>query len=444
MRLLLLALGVGCCLCTLGQPARAAEEANRAFPLGVYWPWERVMGNAERLKMDKWAYVDNRLADMQAQHVDSVWVVNLNIADLGPLAERLAARKMTLIPALSELHYNIEWRRNNWEYLEKESRRALAAAGESPAVIAWALCDEPRKDIVAEMELFRQKFVGWGAKQPGITVTMWPDSPTYARETKFDHVCTDIYPFFADGNPNGPNPAEVSKRWYRQQVQNTVQAAKDAGKVPWVMPQAFCDVWGPWKYDAKGDMVILPGGVMHWRPPTAAESRWQIWSAVAAGVQGFYIYVYEPAVKDNADQPPYKGETFPASLIEKAERPLHATGGLVRPDGSTTPQYDAMAEAYATVGKLSPKLRGCVPVDMWPVQAPLPAWVGLLRNEAQKRTYLTIVNDDCTAAHDFPLSGSLLPLRNLASGKVLRPDSKGRITISLRAGEGTVLEQLKQ
>ena len=210
------------------------------------------------------------------------------------------------------------------------------------------------------------------------------------------------------------------------------------------MPQCLVEIWGPWKYDAKGDMVILPGGVMHWRPPTVGESRWQIWSALAAGVQGFYIYVYEPAVKDNSDQPPYKGDTFPASLVEKTERPLHATGGLVRPDGSATPEYDAMGEAYATVAKLIPKLNGCVPVDMWPMQAPAPAWLGLLRNEATQRTFLTVVNDDCTAAHEFPLSGTFLSMRDLVTGKLLKPDSKGRIMAKLEAGEGTVLEQVKE
>ncbi len=420
-------------------PLAALHAAEQPFPLGVYWPWERVCGNAKRLQMDKWAYVDSRLKDMQVHHVDSVWVVNLSIADLGPLAEKLAARKMTLVPALSELHYNIDWRRNNWSYLEKESKRALQAAGESPAVIAWALCDEPRKGIVAEMEMFRQKFTDWGAKQPGVVVTMWPDSPTYARETKFPYLCTDIYPFFSDGNPNGPNPAAVSKGWYRRQVQMTVTSAQDHARVPWVMPQAFCDVWGPWKYDARGDMVILPGGVLHWRPPTIGETRWQIWSAVAAGVQGFFWYVYEPPVKDNSDKAPYKGKTFPTNLLAKAECALHATGGLVRPDGSATPEYEAAAEAYVAVAKLLPMLKGCVPMDKGQIQLSAPGWVGLLRNEALKKTLVAIVNDDCDKARELLLSGSYPKLRDLRTNQLLSSQD-GKFKLHLAAGSGTLLE----
>ncbi|MHB8996459.1 MAG: hypothetical protein ACYC63_14540 [Armatimonadota bacterium] len=423
-------------LLTLSGCAMAADSD---FPLGVYWPWERVCANAQRLNMDKWAYVDSRLDDMQAHHMDSVWVVNLNIADLGPLAKKLEARKMTLVPALGELHYNIEWRRNNWEYLEKESKRALQAAGESPAVIAWALCDEPRKNIVGEMEQFRQKFIEWGAKQRPVTVTMWPDSPTYARETKFPFVCTDIYPFFADGNPNGPNPANVSKRWYRTQVEMTAREAKETGKTPWIMPQAFCDVWGTWKYDAKGDMVILPGGVLHWRAPTAAETRWQVWAAVGAGAQGIYWYVYEPCVKDNADKPAYTGAAFPATLVEKQERALHATGGLVRRDGSATPQYEAAAEAHEAVAKLLPLLKGCVPVDIWPVQVSAPGWVGMLQNPASKRTFVAVVNDDCEKAQELTLTTANPKLRDLRTRKLLKVQD-GKAVVRLEAGEGTLLE----
>ena len=106
-----------------GPPSLAGS-----FPLGVYWPWERLCGHAERLQMDKWQLVDQRLEDMRAHSVDTIWVVNLNIPDLGRLAEKCAARQMRLIPGLSELHYNIEWRRNNWTYLEQQSKLALAAS----------------------------------------------------------------------------------------------------------------------------------------------------------------------------------------------------------------------------------------------------------------------------------------------------------------------------
>lgn len=422
----------------LGAVGCAAEVVN-PFPLGVYWPWERLCGHAQRLNMDKWDLVDQRLEDMQAHSVDTVWVVNLNIKDLGPLAERCAARGMRLIPALAELHYNVEWRRNNWEYLEKQSKAALEAAGESPAVIAWALCDEPRKDIVAEMEQFRLRFAEWGAKQPGIVVTMWPDTPTYARETGFPFPCTDVYPFFSDKNPNGPNPARVSRNWYRTQVANTIKAAHENQKTPWIMPQMFADIWGPWKYDEKGDMTILPGGVLHWRAPTVGETRWQIWSALGLGAQAVIFYVHEPPVKDNADKPPYTGTTFPESMKATQETDLHQSGGLIHPDGSATAQYDAMGETFAEVRKLLPMLHGAKPLDIWPVQVSAPGWLGVL-SAPDKSTLVVVVNDDTDNARELTLTGSVNGLTDLRTGLELKPEADGTIKLTLEAGDGTVLQ----
>ena len=113
---------------------QAAEPPGLAgsFPLGVYWPWERTAGLAKRNGLEKWAFVERCLDNLKRQGFDAVWAVNLGIPDLPGLAQRMAAREMKLVPALGELHYNIAWRRNNWTYLEKESKRAIEAAGEFP------------------------------------------------------------------------------------------------------------------------------------------------------------------------------------------------------------------------------------------------------------------------------------------------------------------------
>ena len=429
----IIALVVCCC-----AVARADETVANPFPLGVDWPWERLCGHAERLGVDKWELVDQRLDDMQAHNVDTVWIMNMNVNDVGILAERFEKRNMRLIPAMDTLHYNIDWRRNNWEYLEQHSRAALAAAGDSPAILAWVLCDEPRKYIVDEMEQFRLKFAEWGARQPAIVVTMWHDSPTYARESGFPFLCTDLYPFFADNNPNGPNPGHVSQAWYRREVQNTVRNAHENGRIPWIMPQMFADIWGPWKYDEKGDMTILPGGVLHWRAPTVGETRWQIWAALGL-VQGLLFYVHEPPVKDNADTPPYSGPAFPESLRAAEEQALHMSGGLIRPDGTPTEQYDAMGEAYAEVRKLLPVLRGAKPVDIWPVQAQAPGWIGVLQAE-DDTMLLAVVNDDTAAAQTIRLTGVDKPLVDLRTGAALTPDADKAVEVHLAAGDGTILQ----
>ena len=114
---------------------RAADTPSLvgSFPLGVYWPWERTEGLAQRNGLEKWAFVERCLDDLKVHGFDAVWAVNLGIPDLPGLAQRMAARNMKLVPALGELHYNLDWRRSNWAYLEKERRYGSGADTENNA-----------------------------------------------------------------------------------------------------------------------------------------------------------------------------------------------------------------------------------------------------------------------------------------------------------------------
>jgi hypothetical protein len=424
---------------------RAADATNLAniFPFGVYWPWERTEGLAKRNGLEKWVFVERCLDDLKRHGFDAVWAVNLGIPDLPGLAQRMATRGMRLVPGLAELHYNVDWRRNNWAYLEKESTRAFEAAGDCPAILAWALCDEPGRDIVGEMETFRRKFVAWGAKQPAVVVTMWPDSPVYAQEAGFGTVCTDVYPFFSAGNPNGPNAPAVSRAWYRRHAKIAADAAKKAGRTPWIMPQCFVEIWGPWKYDDRLEAVMLPGAILHWRQPSVGEVRWQVWSAVGTGVRGFFWYVYLSAPTDQPEAKPYAGPAFPPTLAVKVATPVHAPGGLLRPDGSATPGYLAVAEAFAALRPVLPLLKGAVPAGSPLGEVSPPGWTGGLSNPELKRAFAAVVNDDTD--HEQMLKVRLLKpseVRDLRTGQVLQRAADNTVTVKLGPGDGTLLESV--
>jgi hypothetical protein len=441
MPLVLVFLLAGC-----AGAAVAPDEAalGQSFPLGVYWPWERACGLAERNKVEKWAWVERCLDDMKAHHLNAIWVVNLGIPDLRPLADRCAARGIGLVPALGELHYSLEWRRNNWTYLEQESKRALAAAGDSPAILAWALCDEPGGAIVAEMETFRRKFHEWGAKQPTVVVTMWPDSPTYAEQAGFGAVCTDVYPFFSAGNPNGPNTPASSRAWYQRHVGITAQAALKSGQTPWIMPQCFVDVWGPWVYTPEGNVRALPGAIVHWRQPTPSEVRWQIWTALAAGTRGLFFYVMDPPPTDNANVKPYEGEAFPPELRLKEEVVIPGTGGIIKPDGASTPEYEVIAETYAAVEKLVPLLTGARPSTAALGALDGPGALGTLRNDDLNRTIGVVVNDDPDAAQALKIwLAKPREVRNLLTGETLKRAADNTVTITLGPGDGAVIEYVQ-
>ena len=438
----MLSLLVISCLCLSGGLGGAPGEPNlrEAFPLGVYWPWERTGPLAERNGLDKWDFVARELNQLRADGVTDLWVVNLGVPELPRLGEELAARGMRLVAALAELDYKPEWRRRNWEYLGKHAQAAIASVGDTPAVLAWGLCDEPRTAYLEEIETFRQKMARWDPGRPSVVVTMWHDTPAAAEKTNLPALCTDLYPFFSKGNPNGPNPAPRSRQWYFANCQRTAQLAAEKDIPAWVMPQAYAEVWGPWRYDEQGDLVALPKAFLHWRPPTVGEIRWQIWSALAAGMQGFYFFVYLPSPREAATAKPYQGPIFPEEIRLQEETPLHFPGALIAPNRRRTPQYEAMVETYRALRPLIPLLKPTRP-------APLPeevkaegARLGLLSGPKGTR-YLLVVNED--TEHEREIRVTLPPevqqVRNLRTGEVLTSGPARTVRLELRPGEGTVL-----
>lgn len=65
--------------------------------------------------------------------------------------------------------------------------------------------------------------------------------------------------------------------------------------------------------------------------------------------------------------------------------------------------------------------------------------MGLLRNEALKKTLVAIVNDDCDKARELLLSGSYPKLRDLRTGQLLSSQD-GKLKLQLESGSGTLLE----
>ena len=242
----------------------------------------------------------------------------------------------------------------------------------------------------------------------------------FCREAGFPFLCTDLYPFFSDKNPNGPNPATVSRNWYRTQVATRSRRGWRAAR-HWIMPQMFADIWGPWKYDAQGEMTILPGGVLHWRGPTVGETRWQTWSALGLGAQGIIYYVHESPVSDNAREKPYQGKTFPASLKATEEQALHMGGGLIHPDGSATAQYEALGQTFAQVRKLLPVLQGARPLDI-SARAGERAGLGRAAADPAEESLAVVVNDDTDKAQDLKLTGEIERVQDLRTGKRLKLD----------------------
>ena len=160
-------------------------------------------------------------------------------------------------------------------------------------------------------------------------------------------------------------------------------------------------------------------------------------------MRGFFWYVYLPAPTDQPEAKPYAGSAFPPTLAVKAATPVHAPGGLLRPNGSATPGYLAVADAFASLRPLLPLLRGAVPAGSPLGEVSPPGWTGGLSNPELKRTFAAVVNDDTD--HEQVLKAHLLKpgeVRDLRTGQVLRATADNTVTVKLGPGDGTLLENI--
>ena len=188
---------------------------------------------------------------------------------------------------------------------------------------------------------------------------------------------------------------------------------------------------------------MLPGASSHWRQPTLGEVRWQVWSAIAVGMRGFFWFVYLPPAADQPEAKPYVGPTFPATLAVKEATSASGPGGLLRPDGTTTPECLAVAEAFASLKPLLPLLKGAVPAEPPFGEVSSPGWIGGLTNSELHRTFAAVVNDDTDHAQTLKIRlRKPHDVRDLRNGRVLRRTADNTVTVKLGPGDGSLLEEI--
>ena len=434
-----------------GQPQDRvpADQPPDFVPLGVYLSWERPRACAQHFGVDRWVDVCRRLDVCAANHVDTLWVTNMAEPDLPRLIQECGKREIRIIPSMSTIEGKIDWRwHKGGKYYEKVIPRVVKLAGDSKALAGWVLSDEPKREIFPRMEQLRQWFRRADPNRFCLVVSMWPQTPYVPKETKLPVVCVDLYPFFGPKDPNGPHTDGASKHFFRTKAQRMVEAIGERNVVPWIMPMCFSDVWGPRRYDDRGHMIALPGSYMHWRCPTLAEMRWQVWETLRSGCKGVIFYTLAPEAPDPKTEtlpPPKIAEKNPKIIL--AQRPTDmGPNALTNPNGSPTPQLEELGRAYALIKPHRELIRRwrrtSSPVAT--VQAPISSQCFV--DPKTGHCYAVLVNDDLHRPRvaEVRFEAGATALRNIVHSEdiELAPDaaaggSRGRL--ALAAGEGTIL-----
>ena len=424
----------------MGGAAHAAD----AMPLGVYWPQERVGWLAQKAGLDPWEYQDQVLARLHEQHCNLVWVVNIGTGDLIRLCGLAAKHEMVVVGTPEPV---IWWRQHRTpEFAVKCAEESVKRLADAPGFGGYVLIDEPRAWELPYLDAIRAELERLDPQHPTIMVTMRGDTPPAIQRTGFGIITSDIYPFFADKSPNGPNPAPVSRGYYRLCAEAFGEQCQARRKALWMMPQAFSEIWGDWYYDAQGHCIAQSGAYLHWRMPTVGETRWQIWEALANGAQGVIFFVLFPPGNDRtADSPPGSPQDNPFPRIAETVN-TGQPAALLNADSTDTPQLTAMGEEFAAIERPTPILRGLQlnPFSAVFVQSPLHART--LRDDAGN-LHAVIVNDNT----DEPTTGEIAVLPGIAGLRDLEheadvaltagdQDALLHATLDLAPGDGTLLQ----
>ena len=436
-----------------------AERPVQDFPLGVYWPWEYTESIAKNAGMDRWAFTKKTCKLLKAKGVDSIWLVNVGVGDLKLLLKITRPLGLKLIPCLGEIEPKNcrgtmgldptakDFKAKALEYYARKVPEIVQDLGEDRAgVLAWVLCDEPTEVFVDLMDPMREIFAKADPDRPALAVSMWPQTPDLIAKTKLTTFCIDLYPFFGPNDPNGPHTPDASRDFYSNNIQRMVKDAGKDGRVGWVMPMCFADIWGPWEMKSDSFAIALPGAYIHWRTPTLAEMRWQIWEGLRLGAKGVFFYVLLGEVEGDPNDKRSDDPSLQEVLVKKATRVGYS--GLLDRRGDPTPQFSEMSMLFCKLAPHKALLRRLTPSDTPWIAADGGAQSGNFLDSGTSDRYAIVVNPDFSATQVVTLTAAVdtHDLVDMLTGKSLKlkrftgAGGNIRIEIGLKAGDGVLLK----
>ncbi len=436
-----------------------SQSLKDVFPTGVFWPWERTPPCADYAKKDLWEFVDSQMQMLSDNGYDTLWFVNIGTSDMQRILPMAEAHKLRVLFNTDLLHavYNGA---DSLDTLESLAWNTFKNIGGASSLLGYIGKDEPLLCDIENMSTFYRLMKQVDPSRDLTVVTMNRQTLTYLRDTPMPVACSDLYYFGSARTIQLPQPHE-SQPELTNALESFCLAARLYGKHFWFMGQMFGEAWG--RHWRRGDkLVVEPGTYLHWKMPTDAESRWQIWEALRAGAKGMLFYVLYPPIQ--LEVPPAKvteewqksrvrdmdsqaetAASWKTQPLVEAEIEIDAGEGMTDMDGSPTPQMLATAPVMKLIRKHEKLLldRDFASV---PLFFPGDEATDVNTFESQGRAIGVIVNRDLLNSRNASI---LLPqnvesIVNLETGEVLsttvRDDVFRQLSIPLPAGGGALLE----
>ena len=436
-----------------------AQPLKNVFPTGAFWAWERTAPCAAYAKMELWEFVDSQMKMLAANGYDTLWFVNIGTSDMQKVlkvAERNNMRVLLNTGLLDAVYSGAGSLAN----LERTAWNSYKNIGGSKALLGYVGKDEPLLCDTENMSTFYRLMKEIDPNRDLIVCTMNRQTLTYIRDTPMPVACSDLYYFGSEKSTQLAQPHE-SQPELTNALESFSMAAREHGKHFWFFGQMFGDVWG--RHWRRGDrLVVEPGAYLHWKMPTDAEARWQIWEALRLGAKGMLFYVLQPPIQ--LEVPPAQAteawqlkrvksmDSLAATAASWKDQPLvskeieiDAGEGMIDMDGTPRPQLVATAPAMRLIRKYE-KLLLARDFASVPVFFPGDSMTDVNTFESQGRLIGVVVNRDLHASHDARvlLPHNVQSVVNLETGATIQTEVvEGEFkafNINLPAGGGALLE----
>jgi hypothetical protein len=444
------------------------HELKSICPTSCVWAWEHVIWRSRELGMDRFEYSERLLQLMKHYHITSMSVNNLTgSADKKHLLALAEKYNIGVICYTDVCQGGFDEKPASLRAMEIKARRTVNDIGDYPSLLAYISRDEPHVCNLEQHNYVYELMKRFDPSRDATTTCMTRQLQTFIEDSRLPMLAVDPYYFGHDRSINIPWPSSTSMELFTTALENWSAAAERCDKHLWLVFQLFGDIWGR-HYYVNGKCVVEPGSYLHWRMPTAAETRWQIWEGLRNNFKGFKFYIFTsgPTIykalseikPGSADAERLAGMDRAAAIARGWKRqPLtekrieldgsHRHGCIGGEDGLTpVPQLEAVSNVYEFINRHSQLL----------ATKHLAAFPVFFGGDAKTTTATfevpgdsgrcgVVVNADIVSRRrvEVLLPFNTLQVVNLVDGKVLPIETRDadfkRVFLVLDPGDGAML-----
>lgn len=218
----------------------------------------------------------------------------------------------------------------------------------------WSLGDETRIEWLPDLRTLADRCAAAGIPATMVQVPEFHQQTLTTLGTRLPMMAVDVYPVFQPGL--GPVDGIA---WGKMEHAAVIRRSRTTGVQPLLMTQGF-------------------GGDATFALPTPARTRWQVWSAVAAGSPGAVVFAAGMPSPDGGTTPPM------ASLVD-----WQGTAEMLTPAG------DAIAKTFSRLQSVETLLQGSAievgPAITLPAAGDVAAYV---RTTTGRRLLIVVADPD--------------------------------------------------